>query len=170
MVSTRIMILKTGLRYPSLRLLIAAFWISLCLLIVGAPVLAEETHFTGSSVIYYLFSSFCHQIPERSFSIAGFPFAVCHRCFGIYLGLALGSLIPVSIHSPAARRTWIAAATVPLMIDVVFPYTGLWDSAPAGRFLTGLVFGTMLATFFVQGILELFRMETNPPTTCKGEV
>jgi uncharacterized membrane protein len=169
MVSTRMMISKTDTLFRCLRAWIAAFWVTLCLLIIGAPILAQQTHYAPSAAVYLLFSNFCHQIPERSFYITEFPFAVCHRRFGIYLGMALGSLIPVFIHSPAARRTWIAVASVPITVDVLLPSTGLGHSVPIGRLLTGLLFGTMLATFLAQGVLELVGMRTKQPITCKGE-
>ncbi len=37
-----------------------------------------------------LFGQLCHQLPARSFWVAGQPMAVCIRCFGIYSGLLFG--------------------------------------------------------------------------------
>lgn len=153
-----------------LRLFIAAIWLSLVALIVAPPVLAHRAHFAGASAIYFMFSGVCHQIPERSFAVWGIPFAVCHRCFGIYLGLAIGSLIKFPSGAAVKRRLWVAAATLPLLVDASLPFTGLGNNIPAGRFLTGLLFGTMLGSVFLQGILELAQKAPRQRLICKGEV
>ena len=57
----------------------------------------------------------CHQLVERSFAWGDAPFAVCHRCFGVYAGLALGGLIAALGFraDPGHRKIWIAA-TAPM--------------------------------------------------------
>ena len=109
-----------------LRVLLAAGWSLLCILIIGAPILASRAYYVPASFIYLLFSSVCHQMPDRSFIFSGFPFAVCHRCSGIYLGLILGTLFknPFLDYSPGIRRAWVLASTVPLLIDVMLPVAG----------------------------------------------
>ena len=139
------------------RLLVAAVLSLPCITIVGAPMLASQAHFAPASFIYLIFSNVCHQIPDRSFIVAGFPLAICHRCSGIYLGLMLGSLFknPFLHHSAEIRRVWVLASIVPLLIDALLPVVGIWTGSPASRFLTGLLFGTMLSALLFQGILEL---------------
>lgn len=153
-----------------LRFIVAAAWLSVSLLIVIAPIMAIREHYATSSTIYFIFSRICHQDPERSFTILGFPFAVCHRCFGIYLGLAVGSLLKIPFSAVSMRRIWITAASAPLLIDVALPFIGLADNTPASRFLTGHFFGIMLASIFLQGILELEHKTTRQRLIYKGEV
>src|SRR5436853_6556765 len=62
-------------------------------LIVVAPVLAASGHDSIAILLYAAFSKFCHQIRERSFNVAGHPFAVCARCTGIYFGFAASMLV-----------------------------------------------------------------------------
>src|ERR1043165_9302763 len=62
-------------------------WLSL---ILGAPLLRAHGHEALALLAYRVFAALCHQIPERSFYLAGQPLAVCARCFGIYAGFALG--------------------------------------------------------------------------------
>lgn len=143
--------------FLQVRLFIAAFWGILCLLAVGAPFLASHTHFAPSSILYLVFSGVCHQIPERSFDIAGFPIAVCHRCSSIYLGLLAGALInnPLISRSATIRRISVLAAILPLLIDGMLSFSGIVTGGPTSRFLTGLLVGTMLSSLFMHGILEL---------------
>jgi uncharacterized membrane protein len=140
----------------SARFLAAAVWFLPCALVIAAPLLSLEAHPAAASLVYLLFSGLCHQIPERSFDIAGFPFAVCHRCSGIYLGLFLGSLTgKICIHrSYRIRRVCILSAAAPLAIDFLLSLTGIWSGNGILRFLTGLVFGTMLSSVFTQGMRE----------------
>ncbi|OYT28749.1 MAG: hypothetical protein B6U94_08245 [Thermofilum sp. ex4484_79] len=41
-------------------------------------------------LLYLLNSPFCHQMPSRSFFIAGFKMLLCARCTAIHTGLLLG--------------------------------------------------------------------------------
>jgi uncharacterized membrane protein len=132
-------------------------WSGLCAIQITAPILAAHSHNAVSALIYLLFSSACHQIPERSFMLAGYPLAVCHRCFGIYLGLCLGSLLKIdTIHrSPSLRKFFVLAATAPLFLDFLLSCFGLWTNTAASRFSTGLLFGLMLSSLLVRGVAEL---------------
>lgn len=157
-------------QFSTARLAIAAFWLLLATLAVSAPIFAQQALYSPSSAIYFLFSAVCHQMPERSFMFEGYPFAVCHRCFGIYLGLAIGSLIKFPFRSYRTCRIWIAVASLPLFFDLAFPLTGLGNNIPVSRFLTGLLFGVMLSSISVLGVLELTNKLHRHQTTCKGEV
>lgn len=156
--------MKTSTSPPAgrVRIFFAGIWGFLCAVIFAAPVLAAHSFHRLSAVAYILFSSVCHQIPERSFILAGHPLAVCQRCSGIYIGLFIGSLVEIPfIHrSPRARRNCILAMTIPIFLDALLPYTGLWENVPFTRFLTGLLFGILSSTILMHGIAE-FLNETS---------
>lgn len=114
---------------------------------VAAIILAAaRPHAPGSLAIRTVFSRACHQNPERSFAWSGEPFCVCHRCFGIYAGLALGATIaalwPRLPLDPGSRRLW-AVALLPMLAHVAL--LNLW--APADlvvlRVITGALFGVL---------------------------
>jgi uncharacterized membrane protein len=137
----------------------ACAWGVLCALILAPPVLASSGCPAAAALFYFFFSPVCHQMPERSFALLGLPLAVCHRCCGIYLGLFLGSLLknPWMHRSPAARRGWVLAAMVPLVLDALLPYSGLWVNTSISRFATGLLFGILIASLLVRGIEEFLN-------------
>jgi uncharacterized membrane protein len=139
------------------RFLLAGMWGILCAMILAAPILASQNCDKAASVFYLSFSSFCHQIQERSFSISGHSLAVCHRCFGIYLGFFIGSLIHADLfyRSLRSRRICILAAGIPMMFDVFLSYTGIWSGTGISRFLTGLLFGSLISPLLVRGLSEL---------------
>lgn len=112
---------------------------------VAAIVLAAvRPHAPSSLAIRTVFSRACHQNPERAFAWVGEPFCVCHRCFGIYAGLAVGATIaalwPRLPLDPGSRRLW-AVALLPMLVHVAL--LNLW--APADlvvlRVGTGALFG-----------------------------
>ncbi len=79
----------------------------------------------------------CHQIPERSFHLAGHKLPLCARCTGTYLGVTLGFL------SIALLRRWRAGEmlSTPLIVALVLfigamgidglnSYLTLWGNLP----------------------------------------
>jgi uncharacterized membrane protein len=140
----------------SARILVAGTWGVFCAMILAAPILLSCSLDRAASVLYFTFSIFCHQIPDRSFSFLGYSLPVCHRCSGIYLGLLLGSLIEnrFAHRSPQARRKWVLAACAPMLFDAILSYSALWHGSGNLRFLTGLWFGCLISTLLVRGVGE----------------
>jgi uncharacterized membrane protein len=143
----------------SSRAVVAAGWFAVCLCALAAPILASQARFAPASVLYFLFAHICHQIPERSFHLLGYSLAVCHRCFGIYLGLFLGCFadIPRMHRSPRHRRLWVLGAIAPLALDALAPVAGLWVNSALSRFSTGMLFGTLISSLVVRGFAEFAR-------------
>ena len=114
--------------------------------VLAAPFLAEADS-SLSKLLYQLFGSICHQQPERSFHLAGHPLAVCHRCFGLYLGFAVGLLAMPRLPRLATfiedHPKLLLATTAPLLLDVVL----LGLNTPISRFSTGLLAGFPIALF-----------------------
>lgn len=161
------MALSTRSASTSARILVAGTWGLLCATILAAPILALCSCHKTAAFLYFSFSSICHQIPGRSFSLLGHPLPVCHRCSGIYLGLLLGSLIESRfVHrSRQEHRVWILAACAPMFLDFVLSYSGLWAGTAQTRFFTGLWFGCLISTLLVPGVAEFL---TDTPWRCLG--
>jgi uncharacterized membrane protein len=128
----------------------------ICALILAAPLLAFQSFFSASSVLYLLFTPICHQIAERSFTLLGYPLAVCHRCSGIYIGMFLGCFFNIhAMHRHGrARRFWVLSALAPIVLDVLAPFAGLWNNTVFSRFSTGLLFGIIISSLVVRGFTE----------------
>ena len=138
-----------------------AFVILWVLLILTPPV-AKANGFSGlSTPLYHFFGYLCHQIPDRSFFLAGEQFGVCSRCFGVYLGLVVGFLIyplwrSVSDLEPLPKF-WLFLSLVPITIDWSLTILHIWDNTHLSRFLTGLILGIACATYIVPAIVEISR-------------
>jgi uncharacterized membrane protein len=92
----------------------------------------------------------CHQLPERSFVVAGRQLPVCARCTGLYLGVALGLFgwlvlrwVWASARNvrprPALTALWICG--VPTAISWATGVLGLWDGSNATRAALALPLG-----------------------------
>lgn len=139
--------------YVSL-LLISFGWLAL---IVAAPMLKAENHHLSSFVIYRSFSAVCHQMPERSFHLHGFPLGVCSRCTGIYVGFIIGlTLYPFarSLRRTALpERRWLILAALPALIDFGGGVIGLFNNTFFSRAATGGLLGAVAAFYILPGFL-----------------
>ena len=128
-------------------------------LIVVAPLARANGFGSLSFVIYETFSHVCHQAPERSFFIAGHPFAVCARCTGLYLGFAVAVItypLTTSLkRTRAPERRWLFMAAVPLAIDFSVGFLGIWDNTHSSRLLTGALLGAAAVFYIMPGLTEL---------------
>jgi uncharacterized membrane protein len=144
----------------SARLALVSLWAALAVTVVAAPLLASHSHSLLAAALYLLLSPACHQDPARSFFLAGYPLAVCHRCSGIYFGLLVSAVfaprVPSALVSCSQRRIRVALGTLPLLIDALLPLTGIWTNTPWSRFVTGFAFGATLSSLLVPGVSELF--------------
>lgn len=127
-------------------------------LIVGAPVAAREGQPLLAQVLYGSLHLVCHQIPERSFQIGAHPFAVCTRCFGLYTGFALLTLLYPLMRSltrdDAPPRSFIIIALLPMAVDWMLGVTGLWANTAWSRLATGAFLGACAAFYIVPGMVD----------------
>lgn len=128
-------------------------------MIVMAPLAAAAHHDSLAGTLYHSFGLLCHQLPERSFFIAGEKFAVCSRCTGVYFGfvltLAVYPLLKSLRRTDLPSRKWLIAAAIPLLIDFSLTFFGIWENTPQSRFLTGMLLGSVMVFYVMPGIVEL---------------
>lgn len=131
------------------------------LLIVVLPIAKANGFIAISSPLYYFFSFICHQIPDRSFHVAGEPFAVCSRCFGVYFGMLLGFAIyplwrNIDEIEPVSKF-WLFLSLIPMTIDWSLTFLGIWENTHLSRFTTGMIVGVACSTFIVPATVEITR-------------
>jgi uncharacterized membrane protein len=150
---------KTGSADFAVWALVATLAVVVFIAVIAAPVLSSQEHTGTATTIYQAFSYLCHQIPERSFHLAGHPFAVCSRCTGLYAGFAFATLaLPLA---RSLKRTdtphviWLLLSAVPLAIDFGLTYFGIWENNHFTRVTTGALFGAVAAIYVVPGLIEL---------------
>ena len=128
-------------------------------LIVAAPLAQTSGHPGFAAAIYKTFSFVCHQIPERSFHLAGHQFGVCSRCTGLCVGFAVAALIYPLARSLKRTDTpsllWLFLATLPLAIDFALGYFSVWQNTHLSRFLTGALLSSVAVFYIMPGLIEL---------------
>jgi len=112
-----------------------------CAAIIAAPLF-------DSGFLYGLFSSICHQYPERSWFLSGQPLAVCIRCTSIYVGF----LVALAFELPP-RTGFLRFAVALTGVEVVVAH--LVIDMEVVRPLSGLLLGLSAAGFVAQGVREL---------------
>jgi uncharacterized membrane protein len=153
--------------------LVATLGLTIVGLIVGAPLARAYNHPEVAGSIYRIFSFVCHQLNDRSFHLAGYQFAVCSRCTGIYSGFAVAALIypfarPLS-RTETPARLWLLLAAMPLAVDFLLGYFSLWHNTHLSRYVTGALLGSVAVFFIMPGLMELtsflqqrFRVKSQP--------
>ncbi|HXM34857.1 MAG TPA: DUF2085 domain-containing protein [Pyrinomonadaceae bacterium] len=140
-------------------LLLAAFSLIILGLITGAPVALARGHNSSALAIYAAFSHLCHQIPDRSFFLAGHQFAVCARCTGLYAGFTVATLCYPMCRSlrrtDTPTRKWLFIAAAPLAIDFSLGFFDIWANTHLSRFLTGFLLGAVAVFYVMPGFIEL---------------
>ena len=138
-------------------------------LTVVAP-LTAESHLANS--IYRAFAAVCHQLPERSYFIAGHKFAVCSRCTGVYAGFGFMLLLYPLLRPLRATvwppPVWLVLASVPMAIDFSLTFLGIWENTHTSRLLTGLLLGGVSVLYVMPGVAELTtrnKRQTQPAFT-----
>ncbi len=127
-------------------------------------------------VLMHTFAPVCHQIAERSFHVDGVALAACHRCYGIYWGLFLGPVLYLVVRRWEHKwwnqsRLLLAAALLPLGLDWVLDFVGLWSNTPLSRVLSGGVFGLAAGMLVAQALSgrALGSRSADPPAVALAE-
>lgn len=95
-------------------------------------------------------SVICHQLPARSFFLAGRQFPVCARCSGLYAGVVLGVMAwwiwrrlrpgPHVVDARLARNAFLVVL-LPTAISWASGELGLWDGSNVTRAALALPLG-----------------------------
>ena len=121
-----------------------------------APIMAYMKHYDFSALLTSLYMYSCHQQPDRSFWILGYPMALCCRCIGFYLGVFIFGFIDIFDRLRVSLKTFVTLLIISI-IDIVINY-GLQERHNTGnvtRFIVGIIMGLL----FVSVISYLFKKE-----------
>jgi uncharacterized membrane protein len=107
-----------------------------------APILAAAGHRDWARPIYGFNGLFCHQNPDRSFSVFGQQMASCQRCAAIYCSMFLLGLLFVVLRNRIRGPSWRAVGLLatPVAVDGLAQMAGVHESNVALRVITGAVF------------------------------
>jgi uncharacterized membrane protein len=104
------------------------------------------------ALMYAVGAVICHQIPERSFHLAGFQLPVCARCVGLYAGASVAASVHVlggfindsmrwRILSPRTARYVFLVSAAPTLLTVGLEWADVWRGTNVTRAIAGIVLG-----------------------------
>ena len=148
-------------RYPLLRGLTLFAPAAAVVVVVAAPVLLAAGRAEAAG-IYAAFAPLCHQMAERSWTVLGYPLAVCTRCFGFYCGV-LGAFWVAPKFSGAGFCAAIGATIATVALETA----SILAVPPGIRFLSGAWLGLAMASALceVAVFAQLFQKQdgADPP-------
>lgn len=93
-----------------------------------APILLANGYADAANTIYMMYRTVCHQLPARSYFIAGEQVAFCQRNVAIYASLLLGGLlfnfVRHRLRPPALR--WYVFFLAPIALDAGMQMASEW--------------------------------------------
>lgn len=116
-------------------------------LYVGFPILAPLLMARGqtglSNAIYFAYRFVCHQMPSRSFFIAGYQMAMCQRDMAIYGSIFIAGLGFNLVRRRLKPLSWpvFVVLITPMAVDGTLQLLGVLESTPLRRLITGGLFG-----------------------------
>jgi uncharacterized membrane protein len=112
-----------------------------------APALVAAGHPGLARPIYAFNGLFCHQRPDRSFYVWGQKMACCQRCAAVYGSMFLLGLLFVALRGRLRAPRWrvVGLLSLPMALDGFTQLTGLRESTPALRVVTGALFAVGIA-------------------------
>ena len=103
------------------------------------------------------FAPLCHQLPDRSPHIDQVALAVCHRCYGVYLGFPLAALAMLAFRRIVVQKRTLKIALFTtlaiLAIDWGGPLVGWFHNTTYSRMITGLCFGVVAGWYLVAALV-----------------
>ncbi|MBU7042775.1 MAG: DUF2085 domain-containing protein [Theionarchaea archaeon] len=121
--------------------------------IVITPLLTAADLRAPAHFLYYFYSHFCHQIPERSLFLWGEQLPVCARDVAVY-----AALIPATVLYPLLRplhtsklpsKWYLIIFLFPIALDGGTQLIGLRESTNLLRILTGSIAGSIVPFYLI---------------------
>ena len=111
-----------------------AAWLAVCPLIAAAS--PGPIELVAVAATYRAGALICHQLPGRSFHIAGVQLPVCARCAGLYAGAAAGAVVAMAWAWGRARARQALRVSLPrfrwVIITVGAATVALWAAEHLG--------------------------------------
>jgi uncharacterized membrane protein len=113
------------------------------------------------AAIYEAGSFVCHQIPARSFHIAGHQLAVCGRCTGLYLSSLAGGVFALLFRRrvPLDDRAMLAVAAIPTGMSWGLEHIGVAAQSNVIRAAAALPLGFAAAWVAVLLLLDAHQQQ-----------
>ncbi len=136
-----------------IKILLLIFCLYSLFFVIGSilsPILAHihQYDLSGKLTATYMFS--CHQRPERSFWILGYPVALCCRCLGFYIGVSISSFVAL-IKKWRMPIKYFVLLFIICLIDVLLNFIFDINTHNFIRFTIGIIMGILFSSLICFG-------------------
>ncbi|MGE5497682.1 MAG: DUF2085 domain-containing protein [Syntrophothermus sp.] len=109
------------------------------------------------------YSNVCHQSAWKTIGSGAFHTLVCSRCSGIYAGALVLSLLAVFMRGRffLTNTRLLALMMLPLLADVIFYNSGLYNYSKTAAFLTGFLSGSGVFLYILGAFFTMFNKSEN---------
>ncbi len=125
----------------------AFFWLGA----LATPFLSHFESYDLSAKLSYILSNACHQNPERSFWIWGYPVSLCARCLGVYIGTTVSCMNALFNKLNINIKAFIIMVFI-CLADIILNLFKI-NTGNIIRFCTGIIIG-LLITITVNFVLR----------------
>lgn len=122
-----------------------------------APILAHYKYYDLSAQITSLYIYSCHQQPDRSFWLLGYPVALCCRCYGVYLATMVSSILAIYNKLKINKYTILLLILITI-VDLYINY-GIGIRAHNTGNITRFIVGIVMGILIIVGINGIFNMK-----------
>lgn len=105
-----------------------------------APAMAHFQQYDISARLTSLYMYSCHQQPDRSFWLLGYPIALCCRCYGFYLGVIISTIFAF-FNKLNLNLKLVIILIIISIIDIVINYVLKVNTGNITRFIIGIIMG-----------------------------
>ena len=121
-----------------------------------APIMAYMKHYDFSALLTSLYMYSCHQQPDRSFWILGYPMALCCRCYGFYLGVIISGVMAFLGKLRISLKTFVFILLL-CLLDIIVNY-GLDTRHNTGN-ITRYIVGVLMGMLFITALDYLLKLK-----------
>ncbi len=107
-----------------------------------APLMAHFRCYDFSAQLTAMYMYSCHQRPDRSFWLMGYPVALCCRCLGFYTGVFISS-IGVLLGKFKLQAKFLVILILFVFIDLLLNFIFNINTSNFLRFITGILMGVL---------------------------
>lgn len=112
---------------------------------ISAPIMAHLQHYELSAKLTSMFMFSCHQRPDRSFWILGYPVALCCRCLGFYLGVVCSTLLALFEKFKMDIKLFVILFLIAI-VDITSNFVFNYNTGNIIRFTIGIIMGFLFTT------------------------
>ena len=124
-----------------------------------SPMMAHFQSYDVSAKLTSLYMYSCHQQPDRSLWLLGYPIALCCRCYGFYLGVSTSTILAL-FNKLKVDLTLITILFITSLVDISANVILKINTGNITRFFIGIMMGFLCISLLLY-IIKFIKEKLN---------